>query len=72
VPVRVVIRWSAGGLQLDGHRLEVDTVALGYAIRDEGTAAATITCLACGRTSANPHDVDNRYCGACHIFLDVE
>jgi ribosomal protein L37E len=27
-----------------------------------------ITCLRCGKTSYNPHDVENRYCGNCHIF----
>jgi hypothetical protein len=30
----------------------------------------TITCLACGRTSANKGDIENRYCGKCHVFHD--
>ena len=30
----------------------------------------TITCLACGRSSTNTHDVAQRYCGACHVFHD--
>lgn len=30
----------------------------------------TITCLACGRTSANKHDIEQRYCGHCHVFHD--
>ena len=27
-----------------------------------------ITCTKCRRTSRNPHDVANRYCGFCHTF----
>lgn len=27
-------------------------------------------CPFCDRISFNPHDVANRYCGACHRFLD--
>jgi hypothetical protein len=30
----------------------------------------TITCVDCGMTSHNPHDVENRYCGYCHRFLE--
>jgi len=29
----------------------------------------SITCLACGLTSYNPHDVREHYCGGCHRFL---
>lgn len=28
----------------------------------------SITCHECGRTSHNPNDVRNRYCGNCHEF----
>lgn len=28
----------------------------------------TITCPQCGRSSAHPKDIENRYCGACHQF----
>jgi len=38
-----------------------------YRVSDDGTA---ITCLICGKTSHNPHDVANRYCGFCHWFHD--
>ena len=27
-----------------------------------------IACYRCGRISHNRHDVDNRYCGRCHVF----
>lgn len=27
-------------------------------------------CPKCDKTSFNPHDVDNHYCGFCHVFLD--
>ena len=29
----------------------------------------SITCPVCGRTSYNPHDIANRYCGNCHQFV---
>ena len=29
-----------------------------------------ITCLTCGLTSQNPHDVEQRYCGSCHRWHD--
>lgn len=34
------------------------------------TARLGIRCLACGAVSWNPHDVEQRYCGACHRVLD--
>jgi hypothetical protein len=30
----------------------------------------SFTCPDCGMKSFNPHDVLNRYCGACHRFVD--
>jgi hypothetical protein len=30
----------------------------------------SFTCPHCGRTSYNPNDIAQRYCGACHQFLD--
>ena len=32
----------------------------------------TATCPRCGWTSHNPHDVAERYCGHCHVFLEDE
>lgn len=29
-----------------------------------------ITCVKCRRTSRNPGDVENLYCGFCHVFLE--
>lgn len=29
---------------------------------------SSFTCPTCGRTSANPNDVREGYCGACHAF----
>jgi hypothetical protein len=29
-----------------------------------------IMCLKCGMVSFNPNDVAQRYCGACHVFLN--
>lgn len=32
--------------------------------------APSFTCPRCGRTSHNPNDVRERYCGNCHLFTD--
>lgn len=29
-----------------------------------------LLCHQCGYSSSNPHDVENRYCGHCHTFLN--
>lgn len=29
----------------------------------------SITCLVCSKTSCNPNDVDQLWCGNCHAFL---
>lgn len=31
----------------------------------------SITCPQCGRTSYNPNDVRERYCGNCHQYHDT-
>lgn len=36
-----------------------------FTVSEDGKA---ITCLVCGMTSHNPHDVANRYCGNCRVF----
>lgn len=38
-----------------------------YTISDDGKS---ITCLKCKRTSQNPKDVEQHYCGWCHAFHD--
>jgi hypothetical protein len=35
-----------------------------------GSVNPSITCPVCGRTSYNPNDVVQRYCGNCHQFHD--
>jgi len=30
------------------------------------------TCPSCGWTTFNRHDVRERYCGHCHVFVDDE
>jgi hypothetical protein len=44
-----------------------------YRINDSPDAAGgkSITCLRCGMTSHNPHDVEHRYCGNCDMFHDT-
>jgi hypothetical protein len=36
----------------------------------EVPAPLSFTCPFCRRTSYNPHDIAQRYCGACHRFVD--
>jgi ribosomal protein L37E len=47
---------------------------LTYRLIDAPTAlrGVAIQCLRCGRTSYNPRDVEELYCGHCHIFHDLE
>jgi hypothetical protein len=35
------------------------------------TPPDSITCPQCGRTSHNPNDVRERYCGYCHQYHDT-
>lgn len=44
-----------------------DTIVPTFTISTDGKS---ITCLRCQRTSYNQNDVDNHYCGACHVFHD--
>jgi ribosomal protein S27AE len=45
----------------------------GYVLRTDGLRGpASITCLVCGATSFNAHDVDQRYCGKCHVFHEED
>lgn len=37
-------------------------------VRIAADGRRSIVCRLCGRESSNPHDVDERYCGACHVF----
>lgn len=49
-----------------GHRLTIVPF-----VEDRGPAGQPyIVCPKCGRTSHNPNDVQERYCGACHAFHD--
>ena len=37
-------------------------------IRNGWLVIKMYTCPSCGRTSYNPNDTLNRYCGYCHVF----
>lgn len=39
-----------------------------YEILEDGAA---VRCGFCGRVSHHPEDVKHRYCGACHVQLDL-
>ena len=57
----------AGGLLM---RLAQDILASGTPYLEVADGKA-IMCLRCGMVSYNPHDVEQRYCGACHLFLEA-
>ena len=38
-----------------------------FTISEDGKS---ITCLRCKLTSDNPYDVEEHYCGNCHVFHD--
>jgi ribosomal protein S27AE len=40
----------------------------GNVIITDGPIRLSYTCPRCGRVSFNPHDREQRYCGACHQF----
>jgi len=40
-----------------------------YEILNEGRS---IMCLRCGLVSYHPKDVEEKYCGNCHIFHQIE
>lgn len=67
----LVEAWDTSGPLPDDFRhmptelLELHT----YLIR-EGHDTRSITCLHCGLTSYHPQDMENKYCGKCHIFHD--
>lgn len=42
-------------------------IAMTFELLDGGTA---FKCLRCHSVSRNPNDVENHYCGHCHVFHD--
>lgn len=40
--------------------------------RNDGAWRPSFTCPFCARISHNPHDVRERYCASCHVFVDDE
>jgi ribosomal protein S27AE len=38
----------------------------------EASKRPSVTCPFCMAQSFNPHDVEHRYCGRCHVFIDDE
>jgi hypothetical protein len=46
-------------------RILIETVS--YAVSFDGKA---IFCRMCGNASHNQNDIENRYCGHCHLFHD--
>lgn len=41
-------------------------------ITDKDTGSKGITCLDCGLTSYNEHDIEQKYCGNCHEFHELK
>jgi hypothetical protein len=75
VPVRKLIDAVIAATETNGYLAAAEMMRLGdhpehdrkYVLSQDGLA---IKCLSCGRVSHNPHDVQNRYCGHCHKFLE--
>ena len=55
-----ILKWL---VHLIGH-----TSCVGYAIAVTDGRVRTITCLRCGLSSFNQNDIDQKYCGHCHVF----
>lgn len=51
-------------------QLYIMTAIVLFQVTDASDRRPTFTCPRCSRTSHNPNDVANRYCGACHRFFD--
>lgn len=45
---------------------------MAYTIVYEKGQPASIVCFSCGFVSYNQNDIENRYCGRCHLFHDDE
>lgn len=58
----------AGALDMHVQMAHVDTLQTFRIETTHGVPA--IRCLLCNRVSELPGDVENRYCGRCHLFLD--
>lgn len=41
-------------------------------VRGAKSGTVGIECLRCGMTSYHPTDVQERYCGNCHVFHETE
>ena len=39
-----------------------------FTIQTDAYGNRWIRCLRCGMGSYNPNDIEQKYCGACHIF----
>ena len=64
-----VVKFEYEGTVTDG-RLEV-TASRGYVLQ-EVNGRRLITCFVCGRTTANPDDIEQRYCGYCGTFHEEQ
>lgn len=82
VPGNVPADWPPGhrwaGME-DLKHVNCDECLIAYKLRDQPVYEIffdtkgkehTILCLRCKRVSTHPKDVEQRYCGACHAFLD--
>lgn len=54
-------------IHLVGHK-----TCTGYVVSFTDGNTLSITCLICGMTSFNPTDVEQKYCGHCHVFHDAK
>lgn len=50
------------------HKGHERVINRGYTITRNHLGEYAITCHKCDRISYNKNDVENRYCGFCHVF----
>lgn len=61
---------DASRIVLDANLITVNEQAIPEAEASVFHAAPSFCCPRCRRRSFNPHDVAERYCGACHLFTE--
>lgn len=72
--------WTAGGVEPDAHHYAcpacgaraVSGAEQALAGGDLSLTGTLFQCPECQRVSHNPHDADQRYCGACHKFFSQD
>lgn len=52
----------------DTEKYTIKSTVVGYSEKGQPQAAPSIVCKTCKLESWNTNDVEQRYCGNCHVF----